>query len=94
MKISREEVLHVAELARLKFSNEEIDLFSRQLNDILVYIEKLNELDTEAVPATTHAHELKNRFRDDASSPSLPPEKALENAPEKDGSQFVVPRII
>ncbi len=94
MKISREEVMHVAELARLKFSQEEIELFSRQLNDILLYIEKLNELDTEGVPATTHAHELKNRFRDDALSPSLSPQKALQNAPEEEGSNFVVPRII
>lgn len=94
MKITRDDVEHIAELARLSFSHEEIELFSSQLNDILIYIEKLNELDTQNVQPTTHAHELVNRFRDDREEASIGVEKALENAPQSEGGQFVVPRII
>ncbi len=93
MKISIKEVEHVAALARLKFSDEEIDMFTKQLNDILIYMEKLNELDTTDVPPTFHAMEKENAFRGDEIKPSLELEKVLSNAPEDDGESFVVPKV-
>ena len=93
MKISREEVKHVARLARLRFSDEEIETFTTQLNDILVYMDKLNELDTSDVPPTFHAMEKENAFRNDEVGVSLELKKVLSNAPLDDGESFVVPKI-
>lgn len=94
MKITPEDVRHVANLARLSFSEEEIELFARQLDEILSYVEKLNELDTTKVEPVYHAFSLTNAFREDKVEPCLEPEKSLENAPAKSDSYFVVPRII
>lgn len=93
MKISRKEVEHVASLARLKFSDEEMEMFTRQINDILIYMDKLNELDTKDVPPTFHAMEKENAFRNDETRPSLEIEKVLSNAPADDGESFVVPKV-
>lgn len=93
-KITREEVRHVARLARLDLTEIEELRMTDQLNQILSYMEKLNELDTASIPATTHAIQLRNVFRPDTVVDSLQREKALMNAPESDGANFVVPKVI
>ncbi|HVO83268.1 MAG TPA: Asp-tRNA(Asn)/Glu-tRNA(Gln) amidotransferase subunit GatC [Syntrophobacteria bacterium] len=94
MKITLEEVEHVARLARLEVSPGEKEELTRQMNRILQYVEKLNELDTTGVSPTSHAIDLENAFREDAVEASLPRDASLENAPESNGTEFVVPRII
>jgi len=94
MKITPQEVSHVADLARLHMSQEEIEAMARQLDDILTYVAKLNELDTEAIVPTTHAISIVNAFREDEMKPSLVREKALANAPQQNGESFMVPRVI
>lgn len=93
-KISREEVRHVANLARLDLPDAEEARMTEQMNSILGYMDKLNELDTAEVPATTHAIELQNVFRADETVPSLDRELALSNAPQNDGVSFIVPKVI
>jgi len=94
MKITREEVKHIALLARLELNEEEIEKYTRQLNDILMYMEKLNQVDTKNVEPLSHPFFTKTVFRDDLVKPSLSQEKAIENAPEKAKGFFKVPRII
>jgi aspartyl-tRNA(Asn)/glutamyl-tRNA(Gln) amidotransferase subunit C len=94
MALSREEVLHVAELARLSLSPAEIELFTGQLNEILEYVEKLQELDTRGVAPLAHVIPLGNVFREDQVLESLPLDAALENAPAREDGNFLVPRII
>jgi len=93
-KISKEEVAYVAHLARLSFSEEETGKFTSQLNDILLYMDKLNAVDTTGVEPITHAIAQKNAFRDDRVDVSLPIEDSLANAPESRGSCFQVPKVI
>ena len=93
-KISREEVRHVADLARLELAEHEEALMTEQMNQILGYMDKLNKLDTTNIPETTHAIQLQNVFRPDAVKESLDREHALANAPENDGASFVVPKVI
>jgi len=85
-KISKEEVAYVAHLARLSFSEEETGKFTSQLNDILLYMDKLNAVDTTGVEPMTHAIAQKNAFRDDRVDVSLPIEASLANAPESRGA--------
>ena len=94
MKISREEVEHVALLARLKFSEEEKGRFTFQMNSILEYMEKLGELDTARVEPTFHAVTRSNVFREDVFKPSLPRDLTLSNAPDGGSGLFQVPKII
>jgi len=94
MALTREEVLHVANLARLNLGPEEVELFTQQLNDILTYIEKLQELDTSGVPCLGHVVPVFNAFREDAVRESIPRDAALANAPAREEGNFVVPRII
>jgi aspartyl-tRNA(Asn)/glutamyl-tRNA(Gln) amidotransferase subunit C len=94
MKITPEEVAHVANLARLHLSESEVKEMARQLDDILTYVAKLNELDTKGVEPTTHAISIVNAFREDDVRPSLEREKSLANGPRQDGESFVVPRVI
>ncbi len=93
-KITKKDVEYVAKLARLKLSEEEKERFTKQLDQILKYVGKLNKLDTEKVKPTSHVLPLKNVFREDKVGKSLEVEKALENAPEKARGFFKVPRII
>jgi aspartyl-tRNA(Asn)/glutamyl-tRNA(Gln) amidotransferase subunit C len=93
-KISLEEVRHVADLARLELTQGEEARMTEQMNSILSYVEKLNELDTTEVPPTTHAIQLENVFRQDVVTPSVAREVALNNAPQSDGANFVVPKVI
>jgi aspartyl-tRNA(Asn)/glutamyl-tRNA(Gln) amidotransferase subunit C len=94
MKITPQEVTHVANLARLHMSQEEVEEMTRQLDDILTYVAKLNELDTEGVVPTTHTISIVNAFREDEVKPSLEREETLANAPRQNGESFVVPRVI
>lgn len=94
MKITREEVENVARLARLELAEEEVNKMTRQLDNILNYVAKLDELDTSGIAVTTHTQNVSNAFRDDEVRESLPREKALANAPKQNGEAFVVPKII
>ena len=94
MGISIQEVEHVAKLARLDLSDQEKPLFTEQLNDILKYVEKLNELDTEHIEPTSHVIPVENVLREDELQPSLPIEKVMLNAPDEDEGQFRVPAVI
>jgi aspartyl-tRNA(Asn)/glutamyl-tRNA(Gln) amidotransferase subunit C len=94
MKITKEQVEHVAKLARLAITAEETERYSQQLSNILTYIEKLNELDTSKVEPTFHVLPMKNIFREDEVRPSLPREEILKNAPDRTEEFFRVPKII
>ncbi len=94
MKISREEVVHVAKLARLALREEEIDMFARQLSDILTYVEKLSELNTNDVEPTSHILPVKNVLREDEIGEALEREKVLGNAPDRTKEFFRVPKVI
>jgi aspartyl-tRNA(Asn)/glutamyl-tRNA(Gln) amidotransferase subunit C len=89
--IHREQVLHVARLARLRLSDEEVARMQGELSTILDHIEKLNELDLEGVEPTSHVVELENVLREDVPRPSLPREKPLEQAPDVAAGGFRVP---
>lgn len=89
-----QDVDHVAELARLDLTDEEREKFGEQLNAILKYAEKLNELDTDNVKPTTHVLHLSNVMREDEVRPSLPLEKVLLNAPDEEDGQIKVPAIL
>jgi aspartyl-tRNA(Asn)/glutamyl-tRNA(Gln) amidotransferase subunit C len=94
MKITREEVLHVAHLARLDIDDADVDRFADQIGTILDYVDTLKQVDTTGVTATSHATSLTNAFREDKEMDHLDPEASLANAPEKDDGAFVVPKII
>ena len=94
MKITKEEVEYVAHLARLDFSEAEKVKFTSQLNNILMYMDKLNEVDTTGIEPMSHAIALQNAFRDDAVEESLGLELSLSNAPEARGPFFRVPKVI
>jgi aspartyl-tRNA(Asn)/glutamyl-tRNA(Gln) amidotransferase subunit C len=94
MKISKEEIEHIASLARLYLSEEEKELFGSQLSSILDYMEKLNELDTKDIEPTSHVLPLSNVMRDDIPQPSIPREDALMNAPDRTDKFYRVPKII
>ncbi|GKT08261.1 Asp-tRNA(Asn)/Glu-tRNA(Gln) amidotransferase subunit GatC [Desulforhabdus sp. TSK] len=93
-KITRQEVRHVAQLARLELSEEEEKQMTAKMNQVLTYMEKLNSLDTSRVPHMTHAIQLQNVFRPDEVLPSMDREQILANAPECDGVSFLVPKVI
>jgi aspartyl-tRNA(Asn)/glutamyl-tRNA(Gln) amidotransferase subunit C len=91
MAISRDEVLHVARLARLDLTDEEVERFREQLNAILEAVGKVAELDLAEVEPTAHPLELTNVWAGDEPRPSLPLDEALANAPARDGALFRVP---
>jgi aspartyl-tRNA(Asn)/glutamyl-tRNA(Gln) amidotransferase subunit C len=91
MAISRDEVVHVARLARLALTEEELDRFAGQLDAILEAVGKVSELDLSGVEPTLHPLELSNVWAEDAPQPSLPVEDALANAPEVEDNAFRVP---
>ncbi len=94
MALTREEVLHVAQLARLSLAPEEVERFTRQLNDILAYVQKLEQAETAGVAAMSHVLPKPEAFREDVVQESLPREQALANAPAQEEGAFVVPRVI
>ena len=89
--IDREQVLHVARLARLRLTDDEVERMTGELSGILDHIEKIGELDLDDVAPTSHVVELENVLRPDEPRPSLPRERALEQAPDTAGMGFRVP---
>jgi aspartyl-tRNA(Asn)/glutamyl-tRNA(Gln) amidotransferase subunit C len=89
--IDREQVLHVARLARLRLSDEEVEKMSGELSTILAAIEQIGELDLEGVDPTSHVVDLENVLRPDEPRPCLPRERALANAPDASDDGFRVP---
>jgi aspartyl-tRNA(Asn)/glutamyl-tRNA(Gln) amidotransferase subunit C len=94
MKITREEVEHVAHLARLNLDKQELGKLTEQLDNILSYVAKLDEIDTKDIIPTTHAFSISNAFREDSVKESLSQKEALANCPLQNGECFIVPRII
>ncbi len=92
--LTRADVEHVAYLARLGLTQEELARLEGQLNHILDQYAKLAELDTDAIPPTAQTIELENILREDVARPSMAPEDVLANAPQRDGDFFVVPAIL
>ncbi len=94
MAITRDNVLHVAKLARLELTELEVDRMQRDLNGILDYVNQLSELDTTDVPATTQVAVVSAPFRPDVPRPSLPHELALSQAPRSSSDGFAVPAFV
>jgi aspartyl-tRNA(Asn)/glutamyl-tRNA(Gln) amidotransferase subunit C len=94
MSITVKDVQHVAKLARLQLSPEEEATLTEQMNAILQYAEKLNELDTDHVKPTTHVLQVSNVMREDVVRESLSQEAALLNAPDEEEGQFKVPAVL
>ncbi len=94
MKITKDEVLYVADLARLDLDETSIDTFVGQIGKILEYVDTLNRVDTEDVTPTSHAIFLTNGFREDKEREHLDRDKALANAPENEEGNFIVPKVI
>ena len=90
MKLTREELRHVADLARLGLRDDELEALATELSSILEYIDQLEQLDTSAIPPTAQVGELVDVMRDDEVGPSLDVEDALRNAPARDGTYFLV----
>jgi len=94
VKLSKEEVEHVALLARLELSDQEKERLTTHLNTIMGHFEKLQELDTSQVEPTSHSIPVQNVFREDVAGPSMTVEQVLANAPEAKDDQFVVPQVV
>ena len=94
MKLSREEVLHIARLARLGLSEAEIDKMREQLSDILENFEILEQVDTSDIPPTAQSIALQSVMRDDEVAPSLPADAILANAPRREGDCFRVRAVL
>ena len=94
MKITKEEVLYVANLARLEMDEASVDMFAGQIGDILEYVDTLNRLDTKGVKPTFHAISLTNALREDENVPHLDRGSVFANSPEKEDGNFVVPKVI
>jgi aspartyl-tRNA(Asn)/glutamyl-tRNA(Gln) amidotransferase subunit C len=94
MKITAEEVLHVADLARLDIDPRVVDKLSRQVATILNYVDKLGQVDTRDVPPATHATSLTNAFREDRGQGHMAPDQVFANAPVREDGFFVVPKVI
>jgi len=92
--LSKKEVEHIAWLAHIELSDKEKALFTEQFNEILDYFKKIDEVDTEGVEPTYHVLDLKNVSRTDETTPSLPIEEALRNAPKKEKKFIKAPRIV
>ena len=94
MKLSREDVLHIARLARLGLTEAEVEKFSEQLSHLLEHFEVLQQVDTTDVPPTAQAIDLQTVMRDDEVAESLPPDQILDNAPQKEGDFFRVQAVL
>jgi len=94
MKITKDEVLYVADLARLDLDDESIEKYAGQIDNILEYVDKLKAVDTEGVRPTSHAIFLTNAFREDENKQHLERDQVLANAPEKEDGSFIVPKVV
>jgi len=88
------DIRYVAKLARIALTDDEIEVFGRQLGDLLAHVNALSKLDTESVPATAQVVESRNVTREDVITPGLDRERVLAQAPQRQGNFFRVPRII
>lgn len=93
-RVTKKDVEYIAGLAQLSLDKETKERLVREMDEILGYIDKLNELDTSDIEPTMHALEMTNVYRDDAAGESLARDTALMNAPQTDGEYFLVPRIL
>ena len=94
MKLSREEVLHIARLARLGLTTAEVDIVSEQLSNILDNFQALQRVDTSNIPPTTQSIALQNVVSNDEATPSLSPDQVLANAPQREGDFFRVRAVL
>ncbi len=94
MKLTREEVLHIAKLARLGVSEEDVARFQEQLSNILENFETLQKVDTTDVPPTAQPNPLQNVLKEDVIQPSLNPNEVLANAPRREGEFFRVKAVL
>ncbi len=94
MSVTTKDVAYIAELARLRFTEDEMLTMTSELNNILHYVEKLNEVDTEGVIPLSSIHDQINVLREDIERPGLPPAAVLQNAPDKQDRFFKVPKVI
>lgn len=94
MKITKEEVLHVAKLARLKFSDEDAKKLETDMAGIIDFADHLSELDTSDINPTAHAIPMQNAFREDEVKPSFERREILKNAPDFDEEGFIVPKVV
>jgi aspartyl-tRNA(Asn)/glutamyl-tRNA(Gln) amidotransferase subunit C len=94
MSLSRDDVQHVAQLARLSFSEEEEARMADEMSQILDYVEKLNELDTSGVPPMSHVLDVTNVYREDDIEARIDQDQALAPAPDSDGDYFRVPKVV
>lgn len=94
MSVTKDDVAYMANLARLRLTNDEIELFQNDMNKILDYMDQLNQVDTDHVEPLEHVLELPARYRADEAHPPLSHEDALRNAPDADNDHFRVPRVI
>jgi aspartyl-tRNA(Asn)/glutamyl-tRNA(Gln) amidotransferase subunit C len=93
MPLSEKEVEHIAELAKIKVTEKEKSLFTKQFNEILQFFHQLDEVDTSSIEPTFHVVDMKNRFRDDTIETTLSTEEALKNAPKKEKNFFKAPKL-
>jgi aspartyl-tRNA(Asn)/glutamyl-tRNA(Gln) amidotransferase subunit C len=94
MKIDKETLNKIAHLARLEFEEKDIEKMLKDMNGIIAFVEKLNEVNTDGIePLTTMSHEV-NALREDVAAPHLSHEQALKNAPKKDLDYFRVPKVL
>jgi len=94
MTIAKDQIVHVAKLARLHLDDAAVELYTTQLGDVLAYMDTLNRVDTKGVAPTSHAIIMNNAFREDEIKSSMPVKLALANAPEAEEGGFVVPKVI
>ena len=94
MEVTKQDVEKVALLARLQVTEDEKEIFAKQLSQVLTHVEQLNRYETAGVEPTTTVRGQVNVFRDDVVRPSLPTDQSLANAPEREGDGFGVPKII
>lgn len=94
MSVTRDDVKYMANLARLSLTDAEIDMYQKDMNKILEYMEQLNQVNTDDVEPLEHVLELPARYRPDVTEPPLSHEDALKNAPDADADYFRVPRVI
>lgn len=94
MSVTKEDVKKIAELARLEFDDSELENYTSEMNKILGYVDKLNELDTENIEPLSHPIENNNVFREDKLKRSIERERSLKNAPESSSEHFKVPKVI
>jgi aspartyl-tRNA(Asn)/glutamyl-tRNA(Gln) amidotransferase subunit C len=94
MAISREDVEHIANLSRIRIREEEKDSFIKSFSEVLEHVKNISKISTDGVEPCHNVFPLKNVLREDEAKPSYPPEKLLENAPEKEDTAYLVPKVV